>query len=717
MKNIYLLVKMILLFGIIFSLYQCEDEHFSRYEDPPWLGGSIIETLEKNGNYTILLELMREAGYEEAITKGLFTVMAANDSAYQAYFNSIGISSVNDLSEDEIFRLFTLNIMNTPKARQQFVYDFSYWHGGWQEEGSEIGALLWRMPTQSKAANYEEEVRYFEDYKGEILRIKGQEKWVPYFSTEFFKESFGDPNGADYNFFFPNTYWSGLQWYNANVLASEAKCSNGYIYFIDKAVPGIPSIEEYLRDNQDRFGVYYDLIQRFAGYSLDSYDDDEDQTRIYSKYYTGITNIASEGGPTADGGVIQRKNSWSALIPTNEVLEPYINNTILKKFSSLDDVPEITLTFLAQSCLVNRFAIPSKMQKQFFNYYGDVVPIDINSDISDAVLLSNGPVYAMNKYNPPRAFTSTIAPVFFDSIYTTFLYGINASKMIISLTSPDLDVTIFAPTNDGFLEGGIRYFEEGEQIQYQSEDGLWNPMDEFSIKSYVSDHITLEKGIDFSADGFVKMNSGNYAYYNNNRLQGGGNQEIDNYAQIIGSEEGDNGVLYYLDKAILGPKNDAAMFIARDEDLTEFYNLLYQAGLSDTVIDDQTDLEYPQISFLQLEASWTVFAPTNDAIIAARNNGEIPEDIEELKNFLRYHFVFDNVIFNDGKLNGTFSTAKIDSSGVDETFYAQIDVLNSKNNLSVVDKAGTRVDIKNSTANNLVKYGVLHKIDKTLQSE
>ncbi|MBN2262823.1 MAG: hypothetical protein JW735_07920, partial [Prolixibacteraceae bacterium] len=490
MKNIYLLVKMILLFGIIFSLYQCEDEHFSRYEDPPWLGGSIIETLEKNGNYTILLELMREAGYEEAITKGLFTVMAANDSAYQAYFNSIGISSVNDLSEDEIFRLFTLNIMNTPKARQQFVYDFSYWHGGWQEEGSEIGALLWRMPTQSKAANYEEEVRYFEDYKGEILRIKGQEKWVPYFSTEFFKESFGDPNGADYNFFFPNTYWSGLQWYNANVLASEAKCSNGYIYFIDKAVPGIPSIEEYLRDNQDRFGVYYDLIQRFAGYSLDSYDDDEDQTRIYSKYYTGITNIASEGGPTADGGVIQRKNSWSALIPTNEVLEPYINNTILKKFSSLDDVPEITLTFLAQSCLVNRFAIPSKMQKQFFNYYGDVVPIDINSDISDAVLLSNGPVYAMNKYNPPRAFTSTIAPVFFDSIYTTFLYGINASKMIISLTSPDLDVTIFAPTNDGFLEGGIRYFEEGEQIQYQSEDGLWNPMDEFSIKSYVSDHIT-----------------------------------------------------------------------------------------------------------------------------------------------------------------------------------------------------------------------------------
>ena len=205
MKSIHAFKNFIYLFALLFLFSNCNDDHFGRYEDPPWLGGSIIETLEEKGNYTILLELMKKAGYEEPITKGLFTIMAANDSAYQAYLNSVGIASVSELSDEEAFRLFTLNIMNTPKARQQFVYDYSYWHGGWQEAGSEIGALLWRMQTQSKAKDYSDEVRYFKDFKGQTLLIKGQEKWVPYFSKEFFKESFGDTLGADYNYFFPNT--------------------------------------------------------------------------------------------------------------------------------------------------------------------------------------------------------------------------------------------------------------------------------------------------------------------------------------------------------------------------------------------------------------------------------------------------------------------------------------------------------------------------------
>src|SRR5574344_910950 len=114
-----------ILAAFLFMLYSCEDDHYARYEDPPWLSGSIIETLEAKGNYTILLELMRKAGYEEAITKGLYTIMAANDSAYQAYFQTVGISSVDQMSEEEAVQLFTLNIMNTPKARQQFIYDYS----------------------------------------------------------------------------------------------------------------------------------------------------------------------------------------------------------------------------------------------------------------------------------------------------------------------------------------------------------------------------------------------------------------------------------------------------------------------------------------------------------------------------------------------------------------------------------------------------------------
>lgn len=712
--NIFkLLTKILLLAGLFFFLYSCEDDHFSRYEDPPWLGGSIIETLEGEGNYNILLDLMRKAKYEEPIEKGLFTIFAANDSAYQAYFNSKGISSVEDLTEKQAQMLFTLNILNTPRSRQQLIYDYLEWHGGWQKPNSEIGALLWRVYTKGRSPEYLDEVRYFNTFLGQTLKIVGQDKLVPMLSTEFFQEYNGDHEGSDYKYFFPNTPWTGLQWYNAAVIKPEAKTSNGFIYYLDRAVPEIPNIDDYIRMNQDKFSVFYDLIQRFAQYSFYSYDDDPARTRLYTKSYTRISNLTQELGPSV-AAPYDRRNSFSAFIPTDDVFQKYIDETFLKSFPSLDSVPEVSLITLAQSCLINLFAIPSKIQGSLINAYGDIVPIDVYNDVDEATLLSNGPVYTMNKYYPPRAFTSTVGPVFFNSTYTTYLYGINLAKMLASLTSPDLYVNIFAPTNEGLLDGGIRYYQLRNQLEWYSDDQTWRAMDEFSIKAFVEDHIVTNNQIDYSGEGFIRTNSGNYIYYNNNKLQGGGNQEMGTLAKILGSESGDNGILYHLDKAILAPKNDPARFIAGDDELSEFFNLLYEAGAVDTITDTQTLIEYPRIRFLQEQDYWTVFAPTNDAIITARNNGLIPEDTKELNDFLRYHFVHNNIVFDDGKLSGVFPTAKIDSVSASLTYYAPLQISNVSKNMRLTDQQGNNANVIHSKANNMVKTGVVHKIDKVL---
>lgn len=715
MKSIYALSKILLLTASMFVLVNCQDDHFDRYDDPPWLDGTIMEALQKSGDYTILIELIKKAGYEEPILNGLFTVFAANDSAYQAYFDSKGITSVDDLTEEQAYNLFTLNVMNTPRARQQLIFDYSYWHGGWQTPGSELGALLWRQNTVSKSNDYYEEVKYYSPLKGETLKILGQSKKVPLLSTEFFTDYNGATDGSDYNFFFPKTEWTGLQWYNASI-KEYAKCSNGYVYFLDKAVPEIPSIEEYLKNNQDKFGVYYDLIQRFAGYVISAYDDDANKTGLYTKYYNNISNIANEIGPAS--APYDRRDCYSILVPKDAVFQEYINNTFISKFGTLDSVPEITLVFLAQSCLKSTFDIASKMQRSFVNSYGDNLPLDIYADIDEAILLSNGPLYVLNKYYPPRAFTSTISPVYFDNKYATYLYGIDAARMVASLTSPDLEVTIFGPTSEGLLEGGIRYYKAGKILQKQLEDGTWRTITFEEAKAFVSDQVITNNVIgnqtDFSGEGFVRMASGNYIYYKNNTVQGGGNQELGNSAKIVDSQKGDNGMFYALDKAILAPKNDPVKYISKDPDLSEFYNLLFLAGLADTTIDSETNIEYPQMNFLLEFEDYTVFAPTNDAIITARNNGQIPENTDSLKQFIRYHFVINDVIFNDGKLNGTFLSARVDSVVNTDTYYATIQVVNAKNNLNLTDKSGNQINIKNSTANNLVKFGVVHKIDEVL---
>lgn len=698
---------------LVFVLYNCEDNHFDRYEDPPWLGGSIIETLESEDNYNILLDLMRKAKYEEPIEKGLFTIFAANDSAYQSYFDSKGIASVEDLTEKQAQMLFTLNILNTPRSRKQLIYDYLPYHGGWQEPNSEIGALLWRVYTKSKSPEYLDEVRYYKSLLGQTLKIIGQDKLVPMLSTEFFTEYNGDKQGSDYKFFFPNTPWTGLQWYNAAVVKPEAKTSNGFIYYIDRAVPEIPNIDDYLRMNPDKFSLYYDLIQRFATYSFSAYDTDPDRTKLYRKSYSKISNITIETGPSP-APPYDRRNSFSAFIPTNDVFQKYLDETFLKSFSSLDSVPEVSLITLAQSCMINLFAIPSKIQGSLINAYGDNIPIDVYNDVDEAILLSNGPVYTMNKYYPPRAFTSTVGPVFFNKEYTTYLFGIDNAKMVASLTSSDLNVNIFAPTNEGLLEGGIRYYELRRQLESYFDDQTWRRMDEFAIKSMVENHIVTNKTIDYSGEGFVRANSGNYIYYNNNQLQGGGNQELGTVATIVGTENGDNGMLYHLDNAILAPKKDPAKFIADEEDLSDFFDLLYTSGLLDSVADAVTRISYPRIRFLQEQEYWTVFAPTNQAIAAARNNGLIPEEVNELSDFLRYHFIIEDVVFDDGVQSGTFYSAKVDSIVTGYTYNAPVEIINQDKNMQIIDKQNNRINVIHNKSNNMVKQGVLHEVDKVL---
>ena len=98
-KSIKLLLIAVCAVGI-FGITGCED-HQARYENPPWLGGSRFETLEESGNYTTFLALMEKANYTEPISKQLFTLFVPDDAAFEEYFKSAGINSVNDLTKDE----------------------------------------------------------------------------------------------------------------------------------------------------------------------------------------------------------------------------------------------------------------------------------------------------------------------------------------------------------------------------------------------------------------------------------------------------------------------------------------------------------------------------------------------------------------------------------------------------------------------------------------
>ena len=717
------LIAIYLLFPFLTSLfYQCSDPH-KRYDDPPWLGGTNIETLEKAGNYNHFLALMDKAEYRTSIENQLFTLFVPSDSAFEEYFSSKGINSVDDMSNAEAEELFSQHILINPRSRDQLMYEYAW--NELQDPLGEYGTLFHRKLTYSVPIDYTEEVRYHETYKGQTLTIYRSNTMIPLFTTEYFEDYFGDPDGSDYLFMYPGSSWSGTQWHDAMVTEAEVRTSSGFIYYIDRVVAPIPTIEKYLLDHQDDFGLFYDIAQRFATYYGSTLN--EQAERIYRKGYNQILDFANEWGPSGDLSASnpdmypEMLYMFSAFIPYDNVLQEFLDNTVFKYYESIDSIPQLFLVYLLQSHLNSLLNLPSKMEKRFKNYFGDEINIDIGNDIGSASMCSNGIIYKMNRILEPNAFTCTPGPIFYNNNYTTFLYALDISGLLTTLTRPDIGVTLFAATNDELLQYGIRKNVEDDIVimQIRSSDGLWHTMESADIEDFVKDYYHIGIYDDFSGEGFIRMASDNYLYYNTGQIAGGGNQVVGDYCNVTEKIESDkNGNLFYVDNAIGAPLNAAELMFA-DPDLSSFVGLLSDAEQIDSVQADYelTGVMYPRVKFLSQSKQWTILAPTNLAIADAESQGIIPSDPEELKDFLFYHFVKDKCVFDDGVSSGPYTTYLKDTIVGEEIIYKTIDFVNGVHNLSVKDLSGQTIVIDHSAANNLMENGVIHKINSVLKAE
>jgi uncharacterized surface protein with fasciclin (FAS1) repeats len=704
LKNIFLAIILV----SIFSSCEIKKEPF---ENPEWLGGSIFETLEKNGNYTHLIELAEKAEYRDIIESDVYTLFAADDDAFEEYFASLGINSISGISKRDCKSLMALISLYKPRSRQQLIYRYWEGTGQWQDSLSEYMSRYFRYEMPAKYYIEKEVVKYNPDYQGQELSIVNNHKWMPCISEDLFGDIGGKTDGSDYLYFFPNSTWTGLSWYNGAVIGPEAGCSNGFIYYIDKVVPIMPSIEEYMRDNQDKFGVFYDLMQRFATYS--TADEEGIEYDIYTKGYNDVRDIAFENGPQTLG--YEATNFYTAYIPTDDVLQPYLDNAFLSgKFASIDSVPVETIIYLLNGHIAGSWVFPSQIKVEFLNPYGENIAFDLDKNVTDAKLLSNGAFYEINMVLEPLAFNAAPGPLFKDNNYSTLLRAFNEVEVIPTLSYPDMPVTIFAADNDKLSEYGIRYNTLTEVFEQQNIFGIWELMEAEDLLDFVYDHIIYKGYDDFSGEGIIYTATGNGVYYNNNTFMAGGNREANEQIGVIEKINSNiNGVLYLLDNPIKSPEEDFARYIYGNDDFSEFYSLLDNAGLVDSVADeDDTDLYYKKLKFLQNIENWTGFLPDNDAIADAEANNLIPEDSVELGNFLKYHFVANDLISDFDIVSKDYITASVDSSGVP----LELKIQSEPKQMVVIDGSGKEVQINHNTANIFVRDGIAHRIKTVLLS-
>ncbi len=693
----------------------CEEETPEIYQSPPWLGGTSIETLTEEGDCNIFLELMEKAAYTEPITKQLFTLFVPRDSSFREYFNSIGIQSVDELTKDQAVQLFTLHVLRNPRSSYQLIYEWVW--AELQGPTGEYAALFFRKQTNSISLPYRETVVYDPAYIGQTLIIDYRRyKWVPLFTVDFMEDYFASVDGSDYEFLYRDSKWNGMQWHNAMVTEAEVRTRNGFIYYLDRVVPPMPNLEEYLKDNQDKYGIYYDMIQRFARYRRTGVNE-QNQSIYVKEYQAPMLDIANDGGPSA-GGELARQDMFTAYIPRDDVMQEYLDKNVYPYYSHIDSMPEVTLHYIVQSHITDKLGLKSKISKGMFNVFGDVLDIDPDKDISDAFMCSNGALYEMNKVVEPNVFRTVPGPLFFNSNYTTFLHALLLADKMNSISNPEFQVSVFAPNNQQLADYGIRYNSEDNVMQFLSRSKLWTNFRLDDLLKFVENHIINEKITDFGGEGFVEMSSGNYVYYNNNILYGAGNYEDNDNTGFTDKEENEiNGMLYFLDNEIKQPDYTTAESIAKDPELSELFSLLSKSNLLDTIVDPFTYDTLPVLNFMSSSEYWTLFLPVNSAVIQAQNDQKIPDDPDLLKDFLFNHCVKGDVIFDDGKKSGIFFTNFIDTITDLGIVYGELDILNTPQNLQITDQSGQVINVGHSDANKLVERGVIHKISSVIKHE
>lgn len=725
-KKVQRLQIAIFTLSLLLGLFGCSKQQ-DRYDDPPWLGGTSIETLESRGNYTIYLRLMELANYREPISKQLFTLFVPNDEAFNAYFKANGISSVESLTKDEAVQLFTLHVLRNPRSRYQLIYEYV-----WSEEqgpDGEYAALFFRKPTPSTSTPYNETVRYYPALKGKTLLMYTGDKLVPLFSKDYFEDFFGAADGSDYLFMYPNSKWDNssslkskaMNWANAQVLPNpenpeelEVRTASGFIFFIDQVVPPMPSIEEYLLAHQDSYGLYYDILQRFATYGNTKMNEKKEV--MYRKSYDLVSNLAEEQGPFT-GNEVRMKDMYTAFIPEDAVFQEYLNKKVLKSYPSLDSVPKITLYYILQTQLSRSLGLISKIEKSYFNSFGDPMTISRN-DIKSSYMCSNGVLYNMKRVLEPNVFTCVPGNLFFDKNYSTFLYILNAANMLTALSNSNSDVTLFAPSNDQLEKYNIRYNSITTTVEYKGQDKVWKTMKTDDLNMFAKDHVYDGKLSDLSGEGYIEMASGNFVKYSNYEIQGPENQIIRDKVTIketIPNEK--NGILYNVNNVIKS-KYVMGKLLLKDPETTDFAKLLVSAKLLDNrFIDQITRDTLPNLKFLVEAKYWTGLIPTNAAMAKAKAEGLIPTDPEELKKFLLYHFVRNKTIFDNGDPmgKGEFSSNQLAPVTPTGPIYTPITINNAVNNLTITDQSGQVITVDHSKANYLVRKGVMHKINSVLK--
>lgn len=745
---------------LVFVLFSCKKDEFDKYERPDWLAGKVYSQIQVNDSLKTFAKCLELTGYDSIINiSGSYTIFAPTDEAFQLYFsnNTRNYKSVEDIPLAQLTELVKYHIVQNAWSREQLR---SLDVNGWIDEDDDYN---------NKPRGYKRETLLLKDNnkfgvkaaenKSVIIVDTTESSWhrvvatdsrklAPIFYSEYFQ--IYNLSLSDYSFYFNRSFDNSEDMFfvNAKIVGDEIFAENGFVYTIDRVVEPLPNANEILRSNKssNSYSKFLGLVNQFSSFT---YNEDKtfDQAgasqglkvdSLFDLKFTNLTfNITSEKtkAPASGTGLpseVSIRFHHGLIAPTNEAFDAFIQQYVegSNQWGSLDKMPSKIKRIIANTYFSQNPIYETDIQDGFYNGEADILRINTD-DIVEKVYGSNCTFIGVNKAVVPRAFKSITGPIYRQKNYSIMMNAIEYSGLLSALKREGSGNMLFAvPDPDLRADSSLFYDAVDESFSAimlypTSKSYYFNQND---IRLLLLNQIAVESPNGSARKEFLKTLAGNHIVWDNvnGTVKGTSNSTFGyngTIAKILKperiSEDTDNGETYNV-KAWFRFSNES-IFQKIKTSFPAFHALLAKAGFA-------LDKEY-RYSFLSENKLYTIFAPSDKAL----------QDIKadtltgvNLQNFLKLHFIQDEMIFTDGRMSSGYYETTRDiqvSIGSNRTKKAEIYVETGIDKITIKNKTnGSYVDVPESTSSNFItsrslsdtesnfpnimSTGVIHQIDK-----
>ncbi|MDD3320489.1 MAG: fasciclin domain-containing protein [Paludibacter sp.] len=720
------------LIGILLVFASCQTELEKYYQTPDWLKGNSWEVLEKKGNFKLFLEAVERTSFKDLVQgKGVITVMAPTDSAFQVYLDKHNYSSVAAVPDSVLTKLVGYHLVFYSFTKEAFE---NYKPNGVESENV-LKGMYYKYRTKSRDAISVVPDPAYNDFPRRVIH---KDRFLPVFSYNLF-ESFMIDAKSNYEFFYPGSKWTGSAGFNvsnASVKEYAIVTDNGYVYVLDQVLEPLETIYKTL-ENAQGFDQFKNAYNRFVTFEYDATSTAEygnGDSLYIMNHGDQLPPIASEW-PVSDYTqlAILSYGAYSLFAPDNTAMQAFFNKYWSPYYSSIDSVHfEPLLALLQNHFYAGTILFPEQIEAgELKTSYGSLIQFDRTSAKMKSIC-TNGSLYGLDHVLIPPMFEKVTSPMYCNPNYNIILDMMKNAQLVQTLISDAIKFNVFYPTDHMItmytnLEGRAIQYQNlnskkygAQEVQIDGDLGF-TAMSRSQKKTFASGHVGTELLTTKGDEAIYRtLNSYNYIYTKGNKVYSsalfnlGDDAKVPTFTKING--DWTNGNAYALQgetaSALVPESNQFKAMITSIASPVVFTN--FKLAIQSAALDKTS----PPFDFLQGER-FIAFIPKDDAILAGWTSGKIPfSPASTVTSYLKRYFVnvgASNLLdypFSGAGIQGEIKTFATNASGVAVKFT----LVDTDGQLYVKDGKGNMVKVI-SYFPYIYADGAAYLIDGLLETE